>query len=344
MSITTSYKFDQLPQGDSGITSSSKDVGANGTIRRTQLPISAVLVVLLYACISPAIVLANKHVLTQTKLNFPIALVTLGQGFTGLCLFLHFRVLGTGTLRHSGEMTLRFYLSHMGVVGMCLAGAISMGTASYMYLSLPLIQAMKAGTPGLVHSALHLTGVQKSTAKETVCVLLMACGALTTLTGELKGGSFGVALMLGSKVCECGRLVLTQKLLKNLELPAMESLYYMAPITASWTFLACAILEGPRIIRERSWETLWRDPWLVLAAMVLGFGINVSQMFVIKLSNAVIMKLVGVTSNIGLVLYGTLSLHEVFATQQIVGYSTMLVAFACYNWIRCQASGEPMPR
>ena len=51
--------------------------------------------------------------------------------------------------------------------------------------------------------------------------------------------------MFLAETFEAIRLVLTQKLLTNLKFPALEGLYYMAPICTFWMFGLAAFLELP---------------------------------------------------------------------------------------------------
>ena len=128
--------------------------------------------------------------------------------------------------------------------------------------------------------------------------------------------------------------MLTQKLLTNLKFPALEGLYYMAPICSFWMFGLAAGIELPRALSEGAFANLLAHPLLLLAAVCLGFAVNVASMLVIKQTSAVMLKLLGTARNAGLVLFSALFLGEEITPLQALGYALCLAFFGLYNYYK----------
>ena len=93
--------------------------------------------------------------------------------------------------------------------------------------------------------------------------------------------------------------MLTQKLLTNLKFPALEGLYYMAPICAFWMF-GSPPSSRCRARSARARSRSCPSTALFASAFFCGFAVNVASFLVIKRTNSVMLKLMGTARNAGL--------------------------------------------
>jgi len=128
--------------------------------------------------------------------------------------------------------------------------------------------------------------------------------------------------------------VLTQKLLTNLKFPAMEGLYYMAPICAGWMFGLAAVLEVPRALEKNAFSLVAPNAAAFATAVVLGFAVNIASFLVIQRTSSVMLKLLGTARNAGLVLFSAVFLGEEITPLQGFGYALSLAFFGLYNYYK----------
>mmetsp|Transcript_39229 Transcript_39229/g.96936 ORF Transcript_39229/g.96936 Transcript_39229/m.96936 type:complete len:202 (-) Transcript_39229:32-637(-) len=199
---------------------------------------------------------------------------------------------------------------------------------------------------------------------------MISIGAAVASYGEVAFSAWGVLLMISACLCEGVRLVLTQKLLINLKFSALEGLYYNAPITACWMVFAATFLELPNMLRMHRnaieyaahtavsatsllaeaegatghmrvpvspFSLVTENAWTFAAAAVLGVGVNVSTMLMIKYTGSVSLKLLATARNAGLVLYAVVLGGEATTVTQVVGYAICVVFFVAYVMHKAQA-------
>ena len=81
---------------------------------------------------------------------------------------------------------------------------------------------------------LYITHIDVPSRRVTFSVVALCVGTGIASAGEAHFNLTGLIIMFFAETCEATRLVLTQKLLTNLKFPALEGLYYMAPICSFW--------------------------------------------------------------------------------------------------------------
>jgi len=180
--------------------------------------------------VGPALILVNKHILSELNFKFPMLVAGLGQAMTAFGSWIVFSVLKLMPLEKP-ELEPEVRRS-MWVVGACSAGTLYFGNAVYIYLSVAFCQILKSYTPAITLVLLMVFRVDYPSKYVAFSVIGMCTCVATSLAvnGELQFDTFGVLLMMASSVCEATKLVLTQKLMVNNKFPALESLYRMAPI------------------------------------------------------------------------------------------------------------------
>ena len=76
----------------------------------------------------------------------------------------------------------------------------------------------------------------------------LCLSACVASAGEVNFNLIGIIFMVGASLSDALRLVLSQWLLKNLKLEAVESLYYTSPLCVLWLG-AALVFEFPTAYR-----------------------------------------------------------------------------------------------
>jgi len=190
---------------------------------------------------------------------------------------------------------------------------------------------LKAFTPTVTLALLWLSGLETPSRRVLLCVLGICGGTAMASLGEGSLHPLGLGLMLLAEAAEATRLVLTQRLLKNLKFGVVEGQYWMSPISALWLFSCAGMTELPRALETNAWTIPRNAPALFLLSAALGFAVNIATFFVIKATNSVTLKVLGTARNAGLVLVSTVLYHEQISRLEAAGYALTLVFFGLYN-------------
>jgi len=288
----------------------------------------------LYLLTGPALILANKWIMRDIGFHYPMMVSGMGQLSSSIGAFLVIRVFGLQTLQHAEQVTWSFYLRNMGVIGAANASSLWLGNSVYMYLTVSFVQMLKAFTPGFIVMLLFLMRVETPSRKVVGAVLMICVGTAIASAGEGELDPIGLLLMAGANTSEALRLVLSQNLLNNLKFPAMEGLYYMAPICACWMFGVAAIFEMPTAYRQGDFHLISTHKLLFAVAGGLGFIVNISSFLVIKRTSSVLLKLLGTGRSVGLVLFAAGFLGEHLTVLQVFGYAICLTFFGVYQYLK----------
>jgi len=199
-----------------------------------------IMICALYMAVGPALVLLNKHILSEVGFKYPMLLSSLGLIFAAfaahlvsaqlqalrICPFrgentitLPFVVarlanqlaaLGIITIGKRHIVTWRFWLVRVLPVGACHAATLAFGNAQYLYMGVALIQFLKAFTP-IVVTAISALVLRDRPSRAVVASLIVLCaGTAVTAADDVAVSAFGLLLAMGSASTEAIRLVLTQ--------------------------------------------------------------------------------------------------------------------------------------
>jgi len=296
--------------------------------------VQTLLYCLLYLLVGPALILVNKSILKDVGFHFPMMVSGIGQLSSAVGATIIIRVLKLQSLTCSHLVTWSFYLRNMMLVGAATAASLCFGNAGYLFLTVSFVQILKAFTPVFVVLMLFCSGVETPSARVSLSVALICIATSIASIGEAHFNLIGLLVMFAAETCEATRLVLTQKLLTNLKFPAMEGLYYMAPICSFWMFGLAIFIELPAALREDAFKLIPQHPSHFALAVVLGFAVNIASFLVIKCTSSVMLKLMGTARNAGLVLFSALFLGEEITSLQALGYVLCLIFFGMYNYFK----------
>ncbi|KAL3915225.1 MAG: hypothetical protein SGPRY_007321, partial [Prymnesium sp.] len=133
-----------------------------------------------------------------------------------------------------------------------------------------LMNILQAFTPVFVVAMLYCTSIETPSRRVCFAVLMICVGTSIASAGEAHFNLIGLIIMLCAEICEATRLVLTQKLLNNLKFPAMEGLYYMAPICTVWMWVLASVIELPTALQSGDFVLISQHPITFIVAMFLG--------------------------------------------------------------------------
>ncbi|KAL1528360.1 hypothetical protein AB1Y20_009713 [Prymnesium parvum] len=297
-------------------------------------PLLTVVYCVAYLLVGPALILTNKQILKDIGFGYPMMVSGIGQASSAIGAAVVIRVLRLQPLTQAHQVRWSFFVRNMGVVGAATAASLCFGNAGYLYLTVSFVQILKAFTPVFVVAMLFCTGVETPSKRVCFAVLMICVGTSIASAGEAHFDALGLLIMLCAETCEAIRLVLTQKLLNNLKFPAMEGLYYMAPICTIWMWGLASVIELPTVLRNGHFALVQLHPFTFFWAMFLGFAVNVASFLVIKRTSSVMLKLMGTARNAGLVLFSAIFLEETITTTQAFGYGVCLFFFCLYNYYK----------
>eukprot|EP00468_Gymnochlora_sp_CCMP2014_P002505 CAMPEP_0167759854 /NCGR_PEP_ID=MMETSP0110_2-20121227/11254_1 /TAXON_ID=629695 /ORGANISM="Gymnochlora sp., Strain CCMP2014" /LENGTH=334 /DNA_ID=CAMNT_0007646285 /DNA_START=52 /DNA_END=1059 /DNA_ORIENTATION=+ len=294
--------------------------------------IKQVLCVLLYFFFGPTLIMTNKYILRDIGFSYPISQSCITAGFCSVAVWLYvtsFKV----TLKHAAIVDRKFYLRNIMPIGFLQGSTVVMGMSAYLFLTVSFIQMLKAATPVMIVIFLRAFGIDYPSQQVVGSVFVICMGTLLSGSGEVKFNIMGVLCQVLAQVAEALKLVLTQKLLKNMKFDVVESLCYILPAATFWMFVAAALFELPKmnattlaIVRENFYV------WIL--AGFLAVGVYVINTVVIKFTGSLMMKLLGTARAASLVMFNVMFIGEEVSAVQFSGYTVSLIGFMAYSYFR----------
>ena len=206
-----------------------------------------------YTCFiasSTSIILIKKKVLTQQHCHFPYLFILIGM-LIGTVAIRSGAALGIFTVRAEKRamMTRGFCFRFIWPVAITSALAIAFGAACYVHLSISFVQMLKGMTPVLTMVVLWALRMEPFSCAVLIAIAVLAAGTAATAVGELNADAIGVTLFAISAVAEVARIVLTQYLMQNVDLSAIEAMYFINPVQCLTIFVTCVFTEGAELLR-----------------------------------------------------------------------------------------------
>jgi drug/metabolite transporter (DMT)-like permease len=242
--VTVSLIRDHGDGAPSTEQSASDDDKALAERKRTLSTLITVCVCLLFTAVGPMLILTNKYLMARCKFPYPIILTCSGQISSSVICFILVRVFKVVPLT---PMSWPFYLRNVFAVGLLASLAMALGNSTYLYLTVAFIEILKGFTPVVTIMVQALFGQGFPRPSVGVAVLMISVGTSISSFGEIDLNPLGVTLMLGSIYSEAMRLMLTQRLLQDLRLHVLETLYFVAPATLFWLLPLAYIFDVRRM-------------------------------------------------------------------------------------------------
>lgn len=201
---------------------------------------------------------------------------------------------------------------------------------AYLYLSVSFIQMLKAMGPVATYVTTCVFGLTDWRMTHLLTICGISFGVVVSSLGELKFSWLGFLVQGGGTVAEALRLTLMQYLMNSEEsrMDPLTALYYFAP-TCTLINLSMAIpLEYP-ILDFSKFFDVGTLPFV--AAAVMAFCLNVSQVYIVGRAGSVLLSLCGVPKAVFLVVSSMMFLGELPSLQQVIGFTISLGGMTVYS-------------
>ncbi|KAI1105016.1 TPT-domain-containing protein [Jackrogersella minutella] len=280
--------------------------------------------------LSSSVILFNKWILDTLEFRYPVILTTYHLTFATVATQLMARYTSLLDGRKSVKMTGRVYLRAIVPIGVFFSLSLICGNLTYLYLSVAFIQMIKATTPVAVLLSSWAMGLAPPNLRQLMNVSAIVVGVMIASFGEIKFVWIGFLYQLGGLMFEAIRLNLVQALLSSAEykMDPLVSLYYFAPICAVMNGVVALVWEVPKVSMVEVYHV---GLFTFFLNGLCAFLLNVSVVFLIGKTSAVIMTLCGVLKDVMLVLASMLIWGTPVSGLQAFGYSIALGGMVYYK-------------
>ena len=141
----------------------------------------------------------------------------------------------------------------MVLLGGASALALVLGQYPYLYLTVAFIQMLKAFSPAYMVIFLYCLGVEKPSRRVIACVLGLSVCTCIASAGEVNFSVIGVLFMAAASISDALRLVVAQRLLSNMKMNPLETLYFISrSASCGWSPPRCSPRSRRRCAPARS--------------------------------------------------------------------------------------------
>ncbi|KAJ4860856.1 triose-phosphate transporter family domain-containing protein [Trichoderma breve] len=258
---------------------------------------------------SSSVILFNKWLLDTLNFRYPVILTTYHLTFATVVTQVMARWTTMLDGRKTVKMTGRVYLRAVVPIGVFFSLSLICGNLTYLYLSVAFIQMLKATTPVAVLISGWALGVSQPNLKQFLNVS---------------------AIVIAGVIFEALRLTMVQRLLSSADfkMDPLVSLYYFAPICAVMNGVVALIWEVPKVSMVEVYNVGFFTFFL---NGLCAFMLNVSVVFLIGKTSAVVLTLCGVLKDIMLVVASMMIWGTQVTALQFFGYSIALGGMVYYK-------------
>ncbi|KAL5550043.1 hypothetical protein UlMin_000219 [Ulmus minor] len=217
--------------------------------------------------------------------SFLISLMMIHMAF---CSSLAYLLINVFKLVKPVSMSREVYLKLVVPIGLFYSLSLWFSNSAYIYLSVSLIQMLKAFMPVTVYSIGKL--------EKMLNMISISIGVAIAAYSEAKFDTFGVMLQFLAMSFEATRLVLIQILLntKEISLNPITSLYYVAPCCFVFLCVPWVIVEYP-LLRDTS--SFHLDFAIFETNSLCAFTLNLLVFLLVGKTSALTMNVAGVVKD-----------------------------------------------
>ncbi|KND94122.1 putative sugar phosphate/phosphate translocator [Tolypocladium ophioglossoides CBS 100239] len=279
---------------------------------------------------SSSVILFNKWLLDTMNFRYPVILTTYHLTFATVVTQVMARWTTLLDGRKTVKMTGRVYLRAVVPIGIFFSLSLICGNLTYLYLSVAFIQMLKATTPVAVLISGWTLGVTQPNLKQFLNVSAIVVGVIIASFGEIHFVTIGVLYQIGGIIFEALRLTMVQRLLSSADfkMDPLVSLYYFAPICAVMNGVVALIWEFPKVSMADVYNV---GLFTFFLNGLCAFMLNVSVVFLIGKTSAVVLTLCGVLKDIMLVVASMMIWGTQVTALQFFGYSIALGGMVYYK-------------
>eukprot|EP01035_Chromulina_nebulosa_P021056 gene21056-27284_t len=198
-----------------------------------------------------------------------------------------------------------------------------------VYPSLLPAAMLKALTPVVVLMFSFVAGLEIVSLTPVLIVVLISFGVVLSAIGEIRFSSVGCLYQILGLISEALRLVLSDKLLRDLKLDSLSTLYYIAPCSFVFIFTGFLYFEWKSLA---SYLPLQNNFKLVLLLNgISAFALNIALVQLISNSSALVLTLGGIIKDLLLVSLSVVLFQSPVSLLQCFGYGLALTGLNLYR-------------
>ena len=283
-----------------------------------------------YLVFSTAIILSNKHIITETNFSCPITVSSLGSLFGWIVALL---AVSVGGVELKSTLTLRQWFIYVLPVGVCTALSLAFANIAYFYLALSFIQMVKAFAPVVTCAVLVAFGLDRFDANVALAIGVIVAGCFTASFGEIhaRSAQLGLGCMLICEIAEAFRSAGMQYLLANRSFSLFDGLYYFSPATLLFLCALIYAFEWDDLKDPEHLRAVGANPGAFLAASCLGFFVNLASLAVIQSAGSLTLKIVSQLKNLVVIVAAVVLYDDVVTMLELAGYVVAMFGFAMYQ-------------
>jgi len=281
--------------------------------------------------LSCVMILLNKAILSTLDLPFPLFLTSWHMLLSATVTRVMSKISYTSSMLPAvadGRVTPKIFLERIIPIGVLFALSLAMGNQAYLYLSVSFIQMLKAFTPVAVLVAASALGLEDPSVLQLTIVGFISLGVSITAVGELRFNLMGFFFQIGGIVAEASRLVMQDKVLKELKLDSLSALYYITPVSFTTIATGFFFFESATFPWDRVLGSL--APILILNG-VAAFALNIAIVLLISNTSALVLSLGGILKDILLVIFSIVFFGAPVSGLQVFGYAISLFSMNIYK-------------
>ncbi len=317
---------------------------------------------LLYVAFSTAIILSNKHIITETNFRCPIAVSSLGSVFGWL---VSLAAVGSGFVQLKTRLTFTQWCVHVLPIGVCTAVSLAFANLAYVYLDLSFIQMIKAFAPVVTFATLVFFKLDTydSNVAMTLAVIVAGCFTASFQRMEAKSVRIGLACMFACEVAEAFRSAGMQYLLgahqsrahrekksakaaadkkrddeipvddstKKLSFSLFDGMYYFSPATLIFLAFLTYVFEWDDVTDPAHVAAARKNPAPFVLASTLGFFVNLASLAVIQHAGSMTLKIVSQLKNVVVICAAVVVYDDNVSLLELAGYAVAIFGFGMYQ-------------
>jgi hypothetical protein len=317
------------------------DAGAQTFVQRCwpALPLSVAVIL-----VSAALINFNKYLIHKDRFPFPVALVMMHTGFSGLfCLLL---LLARPSLFPSltdpaskVDVGRGFIVARALPVALFFTGQLVLSNSAYAYASVAFLQMLKESNVVLVY-VLSVACMLETFKMRNAAVLLMIVFATSlTVKGELHFSMAGFAIQGMSCVFESSKILIQGALLSGSEnkLDPLSFVMTVSPLCFGMLSLLAVFhhaVHPMAFIHLPVWADMVNNRHLLAVNVLLAFSLNVVIAFFMKHASAIAFVIVGIVKDAMIVLASAKILQDPISEMQACGFTMQLIFVAVWSLMK----------
>ena len=191
---------------------------------------------IIWISLSCSMILMNKALLSTWKFSFPLFLTCWHQLLASFITHTMYRLPCTTSFLPSvaeTRVTRTLLFSKIAPISILFALSLACGNLAYVHLSVSFIQMLKSFSPVAVLAVSYFLGIERPCIVQVILLSALSFGVALTALGEIRFSLEGFFYQVCGLFAEAGRLVLADKLLRDLKLDSLSTIYFVAPLSGT---------------------------------------------------------------------------------------------------------------